>query len=121
MVGVTDIALEDPVIDLADLVPTPTEAERHGRQVAEHALADVEEAGVGFVVGLVAVDPADAVERTAVQIVEPDMVLGAPLLVFAGLRQYVDRCAGDQIQVVLVRGGEGVTNLLAYQYRRAID
>ena len=104
-----------------DLVPALRVAERHGGQVAEHALADREKRGVGFVVRLAAVDEADAVERAAVQVVEIGVVLGARLLIGAGLRQHVDRGAGDQVLVILVGGGKGIAEFLAHQHRGTLD
>jgi len=67
--------LEHPFVHFPDLVEAAREAERHRGQVAEHALTDVEEPGIGFVIRLVAVDVADAVERATVQVVEIEVVL----------------------------------------------
>ena len=66
---------------LADLVPAAGKAESHRGQVPEHVLADGAKGGLGLVVGLVAVDVAEAVGGLAVDRIDAEAVLLAGLLV----------------------------------------
>jgi hypothetical protein len=106
-----------------DVVPAALEAQGDRGEVTEHVLTDREEARVGFVVALFAVDDAEAVSGLAAQVVERQAHLLALFLVAArsGDELHVDGSAGDHVHVVVRRRRELLAELLADQHRGAIN
>ena len=80
------------------------------------------EVGLGLVVVLFAVGVAEVVRGLAAQVLEPEAVLVALFLVFAGARDLdVDRGARDHVHVVVGADRVLLGELLAHQHRGAVN